>query len=307
MKENEVVKFIKDYSYRFKDYLISERKLSDNTVEAYFKDVSQLLEYLNSQKRISIESVFDIENLDGFLIWLYKKGITSRSIVRKLSTLTLFLKFLKIEGVIKENKAYLLIRPKSGRKMPYYLSVGQVEKFIDAFDLSKPEGIRDRALFELIYSCGLRVSEVSNLNLSSVYIKEKVIQVFGKGNKERFVPMGQRALNELINYLKNSRSLLENKKRNENAFFLNFRGERLTRKGIWKNLKIASIKAGLDIKLFTVHTLRHTFATHLIQSGADIRSVQELLGHKSILTTEIYTHLNIQHAQNVYNKYHKNS
>ena len=250
-----------------------------------------------------IEDAFQISILDDFLIWLYQKGLEPKSIVRKLSSLSIFLKFLKIENIITENPAYLLNRPKVGKKIPNYLAISEVEKFIEYFDQTKPEGIRDRALFELVYSCGLRVSEVSALNIGSVYFEESILQVFGKGSKERYVPIGQTALKELKKYLNHARPLLERKNKRSEALFLNFRGERLTRKGIWKNLKIAAGMVGIDISKFSVHSLRHSFATHLLQNGADIRSVLELLGHKSIVTTEIYTHLNMNHIKEVYNKY----
>lgn len=299
---------IKIHSYRFRDYLISERKLSENSTSAYYNDICQFLTYLKTREDIANnEDIYNIETLDAFLIWLYENGITSRSIVRKMSSISIFLKFLKIEGVIKENFSYLLNRPKTSKKLPNYLSVKEVEAFIDAFDITKPEGIRDRTLFELIYSCGLRVSEVSDLNVGSVYFKESILQVFGKGNKERYVPIGERAINELNNYLKNGRPFLEKDKKKTDALFLNYRGERLSRKGIWRNLKIAAILAGIKNKNFSVHTLRHSFATHLVQNGADISSVQSLLGHKNIVTTEIYTHLDMEHIRRVYNKYHTHS
>lgn len=296
---------LKTYVYRFKDYLVTERSLSKNTVSAYYNDIMQFVEYLHGNINfIDIEEVFNIELLDNYLIWLYGIGIVAKSIVRKLSSLSIFLKFLKIEGIIKDNPSHLLNRPKAAKVLPKYLSLEEIEKFIASFDKLKPEGIRDRALFELIYSCGLRVSEVSGLNISSVYFKESILQVIGKGNKERYIPIGERALIELKNYLKEGRPFLEKRNKKTDALFLNFRGERLTRKGIWKNLKHNALIIGIDLKKISVHTLRHSFATHLLQNGADIRSIQELLGHKSIVTTEIYTHLNMSHLKESYKKYH---
>jgi len=259
---------------------------------------------LTVDKLFSINDAFNIEILDDFLIWLYSKRIIAKSIIRKISSLSIFLRFLKLEGIIKDNPSFLLNRPKTVKRLPKYLTVEEIEKFINSFSNTKPEGIRDRALFELVYSCGLRVSEVSGLNVGSVYFKETILQVFGKGSKERYVPVGERALIELKNYLKNGRPLLEKKRKNTNALFLNFRGDRLSRKGIWKNLKEKAIIAGIDKEKITVHTLRHSFATHLLQNGADIRSIQELLGHKSIITTEIYTHLNMTQIKENYNKFH---
>lgn len=304
--KKELTDEIKILSYRFKDYLVTERKLSSNTVYSYYKDILQFNEYLAINDITLLNDIFSLECLDSFLIWLYGRGIKARSITRKLSSISLFVKFLKIEGIITENKSYLLNRPKIGKKLPNYLTVEEINRFLKVFDQKKPDGIRDKTLFELIYSCGLRVSEVSNLKISSLYLNESVLKVFGKGGKDRYVPIGERAVFELKNYLKNSRNYFEKKFKND-YLFLNYRGERLTRKGIWKNLKHACIIAGLDDKNFTVHTLRHSFATHLLQNGADLRSVQKLLGHKNIITTEIYTHLDVKHLRQAYDKYHIHS
>jgi integrase/recombinase XerD len=294
---------LKDLVYRFKDYIFSERNLSENTMDSYYSDIMQFYEYLEKLlPPADISGYFGIEILDDYIIYLANNEIGSRSIVRKLSAISLFLKFLKIEEVIKENSSYLINRPKIGSKLPLYLTVEEVEAFINSFSTGKPESIRDKALFELIYSCGLRVSEISNLNLGSVYFKEKIIQVFGKGSKERYVPVGEKALKELENYLENARPLLLKKKKTQ-ALFINFRGERLSRKGIWRNLKLNASLAGIK-KDFSVHTLRHSFATHLVQNGADIRGIQELLGHKNVATTEIYTHLDLSHIKEVYGKFH---
>ncbi len=300
MSYNEEIKL---FVIRFKDYLLSEKKLSDNTNYAYYEDVWQFYEYLKDFEYNEIEEYFTLNVIDEYIIYLYNKGITTRSIARKLSSISLFFKFLKLEEIIKENPSYLITRPKISKKMPAYLTVEEVEKFINSFDITKPEGIRDRAIFELIYSCGLRVSELCSLNLSSLYVKERVLQVIGKGSKERYVPIGERALDEINFYLKNSRPFLEKKNKKTEALFLNFRGDRISRKGIWKNLIINAKLAGIE-KHFSVHTLRHSFATHLIQNGADIRAVQMLLGHKSITTTEIYTHLDVEYLKESYKKFH---
>lgn len=299
---------IKIFIYRFKDYLVSERKLSKNTVSSYYKDLSQFLDFIKEDTEINdIAKATDIESLDKYLIWLYSKGMTSRSIVRKLSSITLFLKFLKIENVIEDNPSSLLNRPRIDKKLPKYLTLDEIESILNTFDISKPDGIRDRTLFELIYSCGLRVSEVSLLNVGSVYFKESILLVFGKGSKERYVPIGERAIKELKNYMTSARPLLVKKRKKSEALFLNYRGDRISRKGIWKNLKKALFSTDIEHKDISVHTLRHSFATHLIQNGADIRSVQALLGHKNIVTTEIYTHLNTEHLRKVYEKYHVHS
>lgn len=296
---------LKDYIFQFKDYLISEKKLSDNTNYAYYEDVLQFYEYLNEKKAGEMLDYFTLDSIDGYLVWIYKKGLSARSIARKLSSLSLFLKFLKIEKIIEDNPSGLINRPKYSKKNPVYLTLDEIEKLINYFDLTKPEGIRDRTIIELIYSCGLRVSELSDLNVGSVRFKDNLLQVFGKGSKERYVPIGERGLGDLKIYLEKARpALLKNKK--TDALFLNYRGERLTRKGIWKNLKTAGKMAGIE-KEFCVHSLRHSFATHLIQNGADVRAIQLLLGHKSINTTEIYTHLDLSNLKESYKKYHTHS
>ncbi|MBP5450007.1 MAG: tyrosine recombinase XerD [Spirochaetales bacterium] len=296
---------LQDLVYRFKDYIASEKQLSANTIAAYYEDVSQFCEYLSSLND-DIEELcdyFTIEKIDGWLVELHENDITARSIARKLSALSLFLKFLKIEEVIDDNPSSMMNRPKIGKHAPLYLTLDEVERFIGGFDITKPEGLRDRAVFELIYSCGLRVSELSGLDIGSVYAEEGRVRVFGKGSKERLVPIGQRALSYLQAYLKDSRPLLARKDKRTNALFLNFRGERLSRKGIWRNLKITAGLVGIE-KDFTVHTLRHSFATHLIQNGADLLAIQMLLGHASINTTEIYTHLETSHLHEAYKKFH---
>lgn len=288
---------------RFKEYLISEKRLADNTNYAYYEDIEQFCEYLKLLEYKSINEYFTINVIDDYIIYLYNKGITTRSIARKLSSISLFFKFLKLEQIIEETPSYLITRPKISKKIPEYLTLEEVEKFINFFDIKKPEGIRDRTIFELIYSCGLRVSEACMLNISSLYLKERVLQVIGKGSKERYVPLGEKVINEINFYLKNSRPFLVKKNKKTEALFLNFRGDRITRKGIWKNLVINAKLAGIE-RHFSVHTLRHTFATHLIQNGASIRAVQMLLGHKNITTTEIYTHLSIEHLKEAYKKFH---
>lgn len=289
--------------YQFKDYLVSERKLSDNTISSYYRDIQQFQGYLNELPPPALlEDYFTVENLDSFIIYLAGKGIINNSIVRKISSLSLFLKFLKIEQIIQENPSYYIDRPKTPARLPKYLTLGEIEAFISQFSLKKPVGIRDRALFELIYAAGLRVSEVCGLDVSDLYFEENLLRVVGKGTKERYVPLGKRALDEVRFYLKFAYPLLH-KGKSGGALFLNARGQRISRKGVWKNLKIAAGLAGIK-KDFSVHTLRHSFATHLIQNGADIRGIQTLLGHKSINTTEIYTHLDLRHVRDAYDKYH---
>ncbi len=294
----------------FKDYLCSERNLAANTIEAYNSDILQFVSFikevsgksddLNSQGDTSFSSVITIDVIDEFIIYLSQNTFENTSIQRKISSVSLYLKFLKLEKLIDENPSRFLIRPRTGSRLPLYLTVEEVERFIDSFDEQKACGIRDRALFELMYSCGLRVSEICDLNIDDVFIDEKLVKVTGKGDKQRLVPMGARAIQNINDYLEKGRPQLV-KSIKQSAMFLNFRGERITRKGIWKNLKQNMQLLGIR-KEVTVHTLRHSFATHLVQNGADIRYVQSFLGHKSINTTEIYAHLDMHHIKEIYDK-----
>ncbi|MCH5150514.1 MAG: tyrosine recombinase [Spirochaetales bacterium] len=291
----------------FKDYLYSERNLAVNTIEAYNSDILQFVSFIKEVSNnsddwndTSFSSVITIDVIDEFIIHLSQNAFENTSIQRKISSVSLYLKFLKLEKLIDENPSRFLIRPRSGTRLPLYLTVEDVERFIDSFDAQKPCGIRDKALFELMYSCGLRVSEICDLTIDDIFIDEKLVKVTGKGDKQRFVPMGARAIQNITDYLEKSRPQLV-KSIKQKALFLNFRGERITRKGIWKNLKQNMQLLGIK-KEVTVHTLRHSFATHLVQNGADIRYVQSFLGHKNINTTEIYAHLDMHYIKEIYDK-----
>lgn len=299
---------IDDSVVLFKDYLCSERNLSANTIEAYNSDIVQFVSFIKEVSKdliaslgdTSFSSIITIDIIDEFIIHLSQNTFENTSILRKISSISLYLKFLKLEKLIEENPSRFLIRPRTGMRLPIYLTVEEVEKFIDSFNSEKPCDIRDKALFELMYSCGLRVSEICALNIEDIFFDERLVKVTGKGDKQRLVPMGMRAIQNINEYLNNGRSMLV-KSIKQNALFLNFRGERITRKGIWKNLKAKMQLLGIR-KDVTVHTLRHSFATHLVQNGADIRYVQNFLGHKSINTTEIYTHLDMHHIKEIYDK-----
>lgn len=299
---------IDDSVVLFKDYLCSERNLSANTIEAYNSDIVQFVSFIKEVSKdlivslgdTSFSSIITIDIIDEFIIHLSQNTFENTSILRKISSISLYLKFLKLEKLIEENPSRFLIRPRTGMRLPIYLTVEEVEKFIDSFNSEKPCDIRDKALFELMYSCGLRVSEICALNIEDIFFDERLVKVTGKGDKQRLVPMGMRAIQNINEYLNNGRSMLV-KSIKQNALFLNFRGERITRKGIWKNLKTKMQLLGIRRDV-TVHTLRHSFATHLVQNGADIRYVQNFLGHKSINTTEIYTHLDMHHIKEIYDK-----
>jgi len=214
-------------------------------------------------------------------------GIAGKTVAKDVAALRSFFRYLMIERIRDDNPADLLESPVREKNLPLVLSTDQVDVFLAAISLEKPVGVRDRALFELIYSCGLRVSEAVNLSLDDVYQDEKMILVHGKGGKERFVPFGSTALEWINRYISEARPHLV-KSRPERAVFVNYRGQRITRKGIWKRFNELCIEAGINAK---IHTLRHSFATHLLAGGADLRSVQELLGHSDITTTQIYTHV----------------
>jgi integrase/recombinase XerD len=272
----------------FETYLRLEKSLSDNSVEAYLNDVYKLEKYF-------IETGIDISpvnvaypDLKAFLAWYGSNNLNTRTQSRVLSGIRAFFRFLLIEGEIEENPASLIESPKIGLKLPEVLSVIEIDRIIDQIDLSKPEGHRNKAIIETLYGCGLRVSELVNLHLTDIHYGEEYVLVTGKGNKQRLVPIGKKALNEIDIY-KQDRKILSVIK-DQNILFLNRRGSRLTRAMIFTIIKDLAAKAGIR-KNISPHTFRHSFATHMIEAGADLRAVQEMLGHESILTTEIYTHI----------------
>jgi integrase/recombinase XerD len=272
----------------FETYLRLEKSLSENSVEAYLNDVYKLEKYF-SEKSIEISPAnVSYPDLKDFLIWYGTNNKNTRTQSRVLSGIRAFYRYLLIEGEIEENPASLLESPKIGLKLPEVLSVVEIDRIIDEIDLSKPEGHRNKAIIETLYGCGLRVSELVNLRLTDIHIGEEFVVVTGKGNKQRLVPVSKKALKEIDIY-KQDRNLLTVIK-DQNILFLNRRGSRLTRAMIFTIIKDLAAKAGIRKKI-SPHTFRHSFATHMIEAGADLRAVQEMLGHESILTTEIYTHI----------------
>jgi integrase/recombinase XerD len=272
----------------FETYLRLEKSLSNNSIKAYLNDVYKLEKYF-------IEAGVDITpvsvtytDLKAFLVWYGAKNENTRTQSRVLSGIRAFFKFLLIEGEIEENPASLIESPKIGLKLPEVLSIVEIDKIIDAIDLSKPEGHRNKAIIETLYGCGLRVSELVNLRLTDIHYSEEFVVVTGKGNKQRLVPISGKALKEMDIY-KIDRDRLP-VIRDQNVLFLNRRGSHLTRAMIFTIIKDLAAKAGIR-KNISPHTFRHSFATHMIEAGADLRAVQEMLGHESILTTEIYTHI----------------
>lgn len=275
----------------FKAYLQLERSLSENSVDAYLRDIIKLKQFCELQG-ISVQpEKLTQQQLEQFLSFVSEYGLSARTQARILSGIKAFYKYLSIEDIIDENPTELLEAPKIGRKLPDVLSVEEINELISAIDLSKPEGERNKAILETMYSCGLRVSELINLKLSNLVFNEGFIHVVGKGSKERIVPIGSIAIKHINIYIQSVRNHQQNiTKSSEDIVFLNRRGAKLTRVMIFTIIKQLCKKAGIN-KSISPHTLRHSFATHLVEGGADLRAVQEMLGHESITTTEIYTHL----------------
>jgi integrase/recombinase XerD len=272
----------------FETYLRLEKSLSDNSIEAYLNDVFKLEKYFN-ETGIDISPVsVSYTDLKAFLAWYGSNNTNTRTQSRVLSGIRAFFRFLLIEGEIEENPASLLESPKIGLKLPEVLSIIEIDRIINEIDLSKPEGHRNKAIIETLYGCGLRVSELVNLRLTDIHYTEEFVVVTGKGNKQRLVPVSRKALKEIDIY-KQDRNILPVIK-DQNILFLNRRGSRLSRAMIFTIIKNLAAKAGIR-KNISPHTFRHSFATHMIEAGADLRAVQEMLGHESILTTEIYTHI----------------
>ena len=288
----------------FKSYLQIERSLSDNSVQAYIRDVKKFANYA-----IPIElSELKVTRVDisNFLAQINQKNISSRSQARIISGIKAFYKYLIMEDYLKINPTELIESPKIGLKLPDTLSLIEIDKLIAAVDLSNKQGERNRAILETLYSCGLRVSELVNLQLSNIHFKEGYLKVTGKGDKERLAPIGGRAIKYLTIYINEVRNHQEIKKGNEDFVFLNNRGAKLTRVMIFLIIQKLAEQIGLKKKI-SPHTFRHSFATHLIEGGADLRAVQEMLGHESITTTEIYTHLDKEYLRSNIIQFHPRS
>lgn len=276
-----------DIYYRYKTYLRLEKALSANTIDAYLTDLDKLIRFAESEKKDIRTITYD--DLQQFVAQLHDIGIQARSQARIISGIKSFYKFLLLDGYIESDPTELLEIPKIGMKLPDILSVEEIDRILDTIDLSTPEGQRNRAMLEVLYSCGLRVSELVGLRISDVYPEEGFIRVEGKGSKQRLVPISQTALREIKNYLYD-RGQMVVKKGAEDILFLNRRGAPLTRVMVFYVIKQHAELAGIH-KTVSPHTFRHSFATHLLEGGANLRAIQEMLGHESITTTEIYTHI----------------
>ena len=290
---------LKKLADSYVDYIISELNLSNATVQIYSREISMFMAYLDDQK-IAPDSI-TTSHIEDYIASRTKEGhLTSRTVSRIMSSLRSFFKFLQLEDVRRDNPVSVLDMPKSGHVLPKVFSNAEVDSFFDSIALGKPAGIRDRALFEVIYSCGLRISEVADLKCSDIYPEEGVVRVFGKGSKERLVPLGEVSLYWIHKYMEEGRKNLLKEKQSE-YLFINCFGRKIGRKGIWKKFKEISKNADIEGK---VHTLRHSFATHMLRNGADLRSVQEMLGHADISTTQIYTHLDRSDLRRIYDRNH---
>jgi integrase/recombinase XerD len=290
----------------FKTYLKLEKSLSENSIEAYINDVLKLASFLEIKNyNFSPESIA-VSHLKEFIKWLNELGLSARSQSRVISGIKAFYKYLLLEDIIETDPTSLLESPKIGRKLPEVLSVEEIDLVISQIDLSKPEGQRNKTMIEVLYSCGLRASELIGLKLSNVYADQGFVRVIGKGNKERLVPIGSKALHEIGLYLTDRNRLPAISRESEDVLFLNRRGRKLTRVMVFIIVSDLAKKSGIK-KNISPHTFRHSFATHLIDGGADLRAVQEMLGHESILTTEIYTHLDRQYLRDAIIRFHPRS
>ena len=283
-----------------------EKGLSENSIQAYVRDINKLKQYLEHKSLKTPPNEIDLRHLQNFLVWVNKLGIEARTQARVISGIKAYFKYLLLEDLISNDPTELLEGPKIGRKLPETLSIEEINELIDAIDLSTPEGERNKCIVETIYGSGLRVSELTGLKISNIFMEEGFIKIMGKGDKERLVPIGSIALKQITLYQDQVRCHLDIKPGNEDVLFLNKNGVKLSRVMIFKIIKSLAEKIGLK-KNISPHTFRHSFATHLIEGGADLRAVQEMLGHESITTTEIYTHLDRDFLRTEIIQYHPRS
>lgn len=287
----------------FKAFLQLEKSLSANSVEAYVRDVEKLCQYLEMKSLQVQPSEIKLHELQDFLKWVTELGMSARTQARVISGIRAFYKYLVLDNLASSDPTELLESPKTGRKLPDVLHVEEINQLIAAIDRTKPEGERNIAIVETLYGCGLRVSELVNLRISELHFESGFIRIIGKGDKERLVPVGKTAQKHIGIYMKSMRIGQPAQKGHEDILFLNRRGKRLTRVMIFTIIKELALKIGLQKKI-SPHTFRHSFATHLIEGGADLRAVQDMLGHESITTTEIYTHLDREFLRDAILQYH---
>lgn len=291
---------------QFGQYLKLERSLAPNSIAAYTRDVEKLSQYLEMTHPGTSAMKVTGAHLEGFLEYINKLGMSAYTQARMLSGVKAFFKYLVLEEVIKTDPSELIEGPKIGRKLPDVLNYDEIVRILEAIDLSKPEGGRNRAMLEVLYSSGLRVSELTDLKLNFVYFDIGFLRVIGKGNKERLVPLGRDAMKYLKIYIDEIRVHQPRQKGHETIVFLNRFGKKLSRVSVFNTIKTLAKQAGIA-KTVSPHTFRHSFATHLVEGGADLRAVQEMLGHESITTTEIYTHLDRDYLRQVIKEFHPRS
>ena len=291
------------YKKGFKAYLQLEKSLSENSVEAYLHDIEKLTSYFKQSEITKAPKEIVLKDLEHFLKWITELGLMPGSQARIISGLKSFFKYCLLEQIITADPTALLEAPKLKRTLPDTLSFEEIENIIGEIDLSKAEGGRNKAMLETLYSCGLRVTELINLRISCLYLDVGFVRVIGKGDKERLVPIGRDAVKYISIYKDDIRVHTPIQPGNEDILFLNRRGARLSRVMVFLIIKELAKKAGIK-KTISPHTFRHSFATHLVEGGADLRAVQEMLGHESITTTEIYTHLDRKYLRNTLEKFH---
>ncbi len=290
----------------YRSYLELERGLSKNSVSAYSRDISQFADFNIAEEGLNSPSEITMDSIEHFMGSLFDRDLARNSQARMLSGVRSFCRYLRLEGIIDTNPVELVEAPRPQRKLPDVLSVKEIGSIIQGVDLSRREGVRNRAMLEVLYSCGLRVTELCELQLTKVDVIDRVIQVIGKGNKERIIPIGTTALDAIDDYLSQYRSQIAPQKGQEDVLFLGRKGHGLSRQMAFTMLRRAAINAQVR-KTISPHTFRHSFATHLLEAGADLRAVQEMLGHAQITTTEIYTHLDRRFLKDQITKYHPRS
>ncbi len=298
-KEEEVAFY--EFS-QFAFYLETEKHLSSNTISSYLNDLKDYGMFLKKYEKIDFISEVTETHLNKYILSLKRKDLAKKSIQRKITALKSFHKFVLDEGLSMENPTKLITNVKLDKKIPEVLTVEEVSKMIDSIDTSEPIGIRNKAILEVLYGSGLRVSELTGLKLINIHMNAKYISVIGKGDKERIVPMGDEEIVSLRNYIENARPILS-KNKNTNILFLNYQSNELSRQSVFKLIKETALKNNIQ-KSISPHTLRHSCATHLLQNGVDLRIVQEFLGHEDISTTEIYTHIDKSRLKEIYKNTH---
>jgi len=290
----------------YETFLRVEKSLSPNSVSAYVNDINKLITFIEEHYPSLTPETVKLAQLRKFVEWMNVKGISPRTQARTISGIKSFYKFLLIEEAVENDPTTLVESPRIGRKLPEILTDDEINSLIEAIDETKAEGLRNKAILETLYSCGLRVSELVDLKLSNLHFEQEFLRIAGKGERERLVPISKRAIEDIKKYLVNSRKKLTIEKGFENIVFLNRRGKKLSRVMIFTIIKNLADKIKLQ-KNISPHTFRHSFASALVQGGADLRTVQEMLGHESILTTEIYAHLDKEYLKDTVNKFHPRS